>query len=314
MVGIMDINLSKENTRHAVELASSTSKDLVIFDIEHTGGTKETRGITELAALVIDQSGCAHSFSSFVKPWEHAQFNPYVVDKTGITPEKVKNAPAWSEVFEAFVNPHKNSIWIGFNSVASDIPIMTDECERLGISLDIESHIDIRRASGIKGSLEVNINKRFPNLDTSANHRALFDAYLTLLLTESLANEGLCLRSCLEGTSMGFGPRTNDLFADKKINNDSIKKVQSCFPVGKGVTRKGEYWTDSEYDWISERFISGASVDQIAKEIGRTTYAAACGLNKLNLICEEEKDRFHPSFRFKRNDQTNVRSHRPQFA
>lgn len=173
-----------------LDAARSLGRNLIAFDLEHTGGFKGERSITEIGAIIATPDTRLLSFSSFVRPPPGTPFVPYVQNITGISEEMVADAPSWGEVLEHFIVPNEDAIWLGFSSTAADLPIMRDECERLGLPLPMAHHVDLRSHLRLKGRLSDIISQRFTNPDLSGTHRAKKDAWLTLLLFASALRFG----------------------------------------------------------------------------------------------------------------------------
>jgi DNA polymerase III epsilon subunit-like protein len=169
------------------KLAARLNRPVVVFDIEHTGGRKETRGITEFAAYVMLPEGKLQAYTSLVKPARYVEFNPAVTRITGITPRTVAGAPAWPKVAQEAVLPYQDALWVGYNSRSSDMPIVVEECSRHGLTLPLPArHLDLIRVTPVKGPLSSQIDQLVPGLDTGGAHRAAKDALMTLWLLEAL--------------------------------------------------------------------------------------------------------------------------------
>lgn len=171
---------------NVIALACRVGRPIVVFDLEHTGGTKENRAITELAALVVTPDGRVSSYSTLVKPPEGTVFVPMISAKTGIWPSTVARAPEWRAVMWAFVIPHRQSVWCGFNSRACDIPALVAECLRVNVSLPSPPQLDLRQVPGISGSLSERVKAVLPDLDTEGAHVAAHDVRMTALLLNAL--------------------------------------------------------------------------------------------------------------------------------
>lgn len=192
------------NTR---ALAAKINKPLVIFDLEHTGGKKEVRHITEFAAVIVTPSGELEGYSSLVRPPSGTPFNPYVVRLTGISPKTVEKAPGWNAVAADAILPYQDAVWVGFNSRAADMPVVLAECQRLSIEFKAPNlHLDLMRLTALKGSLSERVAQVAPELDISGIHRAAKDALLTLWLLEATLPQltPTQIRECSLPTSLVF--------------------------------------------------------------------------------------------------------------
>lgn len=167
---------------NAVNFALRLSRALVVFDIEHTGGTKDNRAITEFGAIVLEPSGQMRQYESLVCPPVGTRFEPFVSKLTGIYPSTVADAPPWKTVMQDFVLPHLGAVWVGYNSRSSDMPIIRAECRREGVELGDMRHLDLMRVGTTSGSLTKRVAQLLPGYDTSKAHRAVGDALMTLAL------------------------------------------------------------------------------------------------------------------------------------
>ena len=169
------------------QLAARLNRSVVVFDLEHTGGRKETRGITEFAACIVRPDGKLQGYSSLVKPAPGVLFNSFVTEITGITPKMVAKAPSWREVAADAVLPHQEALWVGYNSRASDIPVLVEECSHHGLSFAWpQRHLDLMRVAPAKAPLSAQVEQYVLGVDTEGAHRAAKDALMTLWLLEAL--------------------------------------------------------------------------------------------------------------------------------
>lgn len=290
------------------ELAIRLNRHLVAFDIEHTGGTTANRGITEFAAYIISPTGEVSTYSQLVKPHRDSLFVPLVTRLTGITEQTVKGAPSWVEVVNEIVLKHQDSLWIGFNSRASDIPIMINECTRYGITfLAPDLHLDLMRVSDIGGSLAKQSKHFSPKLDVRGAHRARKDAYMTLHLLEKM----LEIHS-YEDLAMGLNKLPTKLPATKLTaktgGNKPVKladeessakllRLQRAasggFLVNTLGVRKGFPWYSDEIDWVVDSYQAGKSIDVISNAVGRSLLSIAFAIKNNGTLSQADKDSFN---------------------
>lgn len=171
---------------HTTALARHLAKPIVAFDLEHTGGANATRSITDFGAVRITPDSDVQHYSSLVKPHACAVFNPHVSRLTGIYPSTVKNAPSWEQLLHEFVLPHEDALWVGFNSLSCDVPMLYRDSHRIGHALDLRDQLDLMRVGNLTGSLSKRVAAIRPDFDTSGAHRGLQDALMTLVLLEAL--------------------------------------------------------------------------------------------------------------------------------
>lgn len=231
-------------------LAQALQKPLVVFDIEHSGGSKETRGITEFAAHYLLPTGEHKKFSSLVNPGPGVVFNPYAMELTGITPRMVAKAHPWHKVAQVAVLPFTEAVWVGFNSRSCDVPIVRAECERFGLQFpQTPLQMDVRRLSPLKGGLSAQVEALLPHLDTAHAHRAAKDALMTLHLLEhllgGLSNEQLS-QELFPNTKRSRRPRVSAGDAAQKTPEPTqgsgvVQTLQRM--AARTATRMGLPWT-----------------------------------------------------------------------
>jgi len=266
-----------------VSLAKSLKIPLVIFDLEHTGGRRETRGITEFAACVFDEKGGLTTYQTLINPREEAVFNPFASQKTGITAQTVKDAPPWRTVLDAFILPHSESIWIGFNSNGSDIPIMREECAKLGVDVEFPKRLDLRAAARIKTGLTATLALLRPDMALSGAHRALADVKLTLFLLESLLEQNVLTPACIANVLRGIATQ------EPPALKSAPPVAPETFPVAHGTQRRGHPWGQPERDWVIAEFERHGDPARVARGVGRTTIAIAYFLVNAGLISEARR-------------------------
>lgn len=270
---------------NSIELAARLKRPLVVFDLEHTGGTKENRAVTEIAAEIIYPDGRHLQYSSLVKPPEGTQFVPFVCNLTGIWPATVSRAPAWARVQQEFVQPHRDAIWVGFNSRACDTPMVLAEARRCGDPLPGLAQLDLIRLGGVSGKLAERVAKLLPDFDTGGAHRAGKDALMTLALLETLIPQ----LSDIDLANQQLIPRAKKLRQLRPGKPESsvshaAAAANSPFLVGNGVVRRGQSWSNEEHAWVATSCQAGQTVEAIAAAVGRTPLAIAVVLAKRQLL------------------------------
>ena len=166
--------------RNIVRLSALFHRPVVIVDIEHSG-YKDDGGITEFAAIVIDRGGLSETVNALLDPGE-VKFNPYALKMSGISRGMLKRAGGYRDRVLPFIDCHSESLWVGFNSGASDLPHIRKEHSRFGgKSLLFPYHIDMMKVTkqiGMSGSL----SERYSSInasDTSQAHIAMTDVIMT---------------------------------------------------------------------------------------------------------------------------------------
>lgn len=103
----------------------------VVFDLETTGFSGGSAGITEIGAVKILGNEIVERFSTFVNP--ERPIDPFVVRLTGITDRMVAGAPVASEVMPLFERFAEGTVLVGHN-VSFDCSFVTAAREAAGLA------------------------------------------------------------------------------------------------------------------------------------------------------------------------------------
>ncbi|MBK3780027.1 3'-5' exonuclease [Paraburkholderia aspalathi] len=285
---------------NTIALARRLSKSIVAYDLEHTGGAKGSRAITDFGAMLVTPDGDVSSYTSLVKPPDGTPFNPIVCRLTGIYPNTVKNAPGWEKVVTEFILPNHQALWVGFNSRTCDTPVVYSETRRVGHELAPVTQLDLMRIGNLEGSLSKRVAQLVPGFDTSGAHRALEDAVMTLVLLEAQLPD---ITSQELADQLAPPPPNSALTAQqrqqqkRRLAGVVMRKGDvTQFLVKEGATRHGAPWTEFEVSWIRSQFLSRKkTVDELAMLNGRTSLANACALHKHGVISDADRDRYRPA-------------------
>lgn len=280
-IGLTGLVMLNEITApFAQALAARLARPLVFYDLEHTGGKADERGVTEFASVIVTPSKIEIGVNTLVDPGQDVPFNPFVTKITGITRKMVAGKPVWPTACAAFVLEHEESVWCGFNSRSCDSKMILSEHRRFGLRAPGFRHqLDVMRLArllGERGSLSQLVAAHAPHAATIA-HRALGDALMTLALLEALSphvdeafleNEGL-------GSPAPYTPTATPL--------------KTILPVpAEAPTRRGQRWTPEESESVRAAFMAQTPIEVIAARYQRTPFAIAIHLVRYGLLREEE--------------------------
>lgn len=170
------------------KLSGMLKRPVVVFDIEHTGYVDGVVGVTEFAAIVFNENGEVERVNTLVNPGME-RFNQYSMRVSRLSPKMLRRAPSYGKAVGGFVGKHKESLWVGFNSNSSDVPVLRKEHARLGIDDHGFLHrLDVMKLSnhlGFSGSLS-GVVGGIDNKYLLDAHVAMADASMTAFLLERL--------------------------------------------------------------------------------------------------------------------------------
>lgn len=262
----------------AQSLAARLARPLVFYDLEHTGGTVDSRGVTELACIVVTPSQVDIGLNTLINPGPDVTFNPFVTRITGINRKMVAKKPDWPTACADFVFAHEESVWCGFNSRSCDAKVIRAEHRRFRLrepgfryQLDV---MRLARSSGRSGNLSQLTAAHAPHASTLA-HRALGDAIMTLALFEALSAD----------------------IDESFLENEELNTPYSSIPAAKTrishspqtpASRRGQPWTADESESVRAAFLAQTPVEDIAAGAQRSAYAIAVHLVRHGLMREED--------------------------
>lgn len=111
-------------------------KPLAVFDIESTGVNRKADRIIDLAILKILPDGTREEHAFRVNP--EIAIPRESTEVHGITNDDVKDCPPFSAVVSQVVAVLNGCDLGGFNILHFDIPLLENECERVGASFSVE--------------------------------------------------------------------------------------------------------------------------------------------------------------------------------
>ena len=159
----------------------SHANDYCVLDLETTGIFVSSAKIIEISAIRIRNNQVVDEFSTLINPHCHIPADATAVNN--ITDEMVEDAPSLDEVLDSFLKFVGNDVIVGYNNAGFDMNIIYDARMELEGKPFINNYIDILHASrrclaGIENHKLETVSKYY-GLDTTGEHRALKDCYLT---------------------------------------------------------------------------------------------------------------------------------------
>ncbi len=164
-----------------------------VVDVETTGGRPGWARIIEIGIVLVDDWKVTRRFESFVKTSE--ELSPFIQNLTGITPEKLDNAPTFDEISRKVATLLDGRIFVAHN-VASDYSAVASEMKRSGLEFSPEKLCTVKLSRKVfpglpKYSLhDLTLSLGLPDFES---HRALNDALaaarILLLAKERFGSE-----------------------------------------------------------------------------------------------------------------------------
>lgn len=153
-----------------------------IVDIETTGGSQKSRGITEIAVVLSDGKNILDTWSSLVQPFEHVP--PRIEALTGINDGMLEDAPSFSDLADELEALLADAVFVAHN-VGFDYAFIRGHFEAMGTTWQRPKLCTVRLArKAFPGLPRYGLGalcdaKNIPHKD---RHRALGDAEATVEL------------------------------------------------------------------------------------------------------------------------------------
>jgi DNA polymerase-3 subunit epsilon len=160
----------------------------VVVDLETTGGTPDSLGITEIGAVKIRGGEELSEFATLVNPGQPVP--PYITVLTGITEAMLFPAPRLAEVLPAFLEFAKGAVWVAHNA-PYDVGFLKAACVGLGYPWPRPIVLDTAALARRALTRDEVPNRRLATLAAhfrtrTPSHRALVDARATVDVLHAL--------------------------------------------------------------------------------------------------------------------------------
>lgn len=165
--------------------------DYCVIDLETTSIYLYSAEILEISALKIRNGELVDTFSTLVNPHCHIPASATAINH--ITDNMVQNAPDFKEVVPVFLQFISDDVLVGYNNAAYDMNLLYDKLLMLCDVALCNNYIDVlhcaQRCPLDLPNCKLESLSKYYNLDTSGEHRALKDCYLTKACYERLYQE-----------------------------------------------------------------------------------------------------------------------------
>lgn len=197
-----------------------------IVDIETTGGSSRSHGITEIAILNHDGRNVVNSFHTLINP--ECYIPPGITMLTGITNEMVRNAPKFYEVAKEIFEITEGSVFVA-HSVNFDYSFIREAFKSLGGNFQRKKLCTARLSRKVfPGYSSYSLGNICAHLGIKINdrHRAYGDAEATVKLFERI----------LKNDTNGFVPLALQRNSKEAVLPPNLKKeVFDALPEETGV-------------------------------------------------------------------------------
>lgn len=182
-------------TTHAIFQQPASGATFTVVDLETTGLKPGAAGITEIAAIRVENSRFISEFHSLINPERRIPFA--ITQLTGITEEMVRNQPAIEAIFPQFLNFLGSAVLVAHNA-DFDLGFLNLEAHRFQASSLLNPSLCTlrlaRRLLPMLRSRSLDALAAYFGVANQTHHRALEDARVAaeilLILLEQVAALG----------------------------------------------------------------------------------------------------------------------------
>jgi len=189
----------------------------VIVDLETTGGSPASAGITEIGAVKVRGGEVLGEFATLINP--QVDIPPFIAALTGITNTLVAQSPTLRGVMPSLLEFIGDAVVVAHNA-PFDIGFLTHACRAQGIAWPKPAVVDTARLARVTLSRDEVMNCKLGTLatffhsPTTPTHRALDDARATVDvlhgLIERVANLGVATIEDLQAFTSRVSPQQRE--------------------------------------------------------------------------------------------------------
>lgn len=253
-------------------------RPLLFFDIESTGLNIPLDSIIELSFVKVFPGGEQRTKTWKVKPWDYVarrqkHISPEASKVNGVTDDMLVDSPTFFEIADEVAEWLKDSDLAGFNSSKFDLPMLSEEFERVrlaGKDLKVDLHapvmVDVQSIYHAKEPRNLRAAYRFycGGEDFDNAHTAEADTIATLEVLKAQLDRYEDLKNDVKALS-AYVPKKYVDFSGHLIYDDK-GEILVNFGKHKGKTARQVFETDpSYYAWVQNGTFTLDTKAQFAK-------------------------------------------------
>lgn len=253
-------------------------RPLLFFDIESTGLNIPLDSIIELSFVKVFPGGEQRTKTWKVKPWDYVarrqkHISPEASKVNGVTDDMLVDCPTFFEIADEVAEWLKDSDLAGFNSSKFDLPMLSEEFERVrlaGKDLKVDLHapvmVDVQSIYHAKEPRNLRAAYRFycGGEDFDNAHTAEADTIATLKVLKAQLDRYEDLKNDVKALS-AYVPKKYVDFSGHLIYDDK-GEILVNFGKHKGKTARQVFETDpSYYAWVQNGTFTLDTKAQFAK-------------------------------------------------
>lgn len=253
-------------------------RPLLFFDIESTGLNIPLDSIIELSFVKVFPGGEQRTKTWKVKPWDYINrcqkhISPEASKVNGVTDDMLVDCPSFFEIADEVAEWLKDSDLAGFNSSKFDLPMLSEEFERVklaGKDLKVDLHepvmVDVQSIYHAKEPRNLRAAYRFycGGEDFKDAHTAEADTIATLEVLKAQLDKYEDLKNDVKALS-AYVPKKYVDFSGHLIYDDK-GEILVNFGKHKGKTARQVFDSDpSYYSWIQNGTFTLDTKAQFAK-------------------------------------------------
>ena len=253
-------------------------RPLLFFDIESTGLNIPLDSIIELSFVKVFPGGEQRTKTWKVKPWDYVarrqkHISPEASKVNGVTDDMLVDCPTFFEIADEVAEWLKDSDFAGFNSSKFDLPMLSEEFERVrlaGKDLKVDLHapvmVDVQSIYHAKEPRNLRAAYRFycGGEDFDNAHTAEADTIATLEVLKAQLDRYEDLKNDVKALS-AYVPKKYVDFSGHLIYDDK-GEILVNFGKHKGKTARQVFETDpSYYAWVQNGTFTLDTKAQFAK-------------------------------------------------